>query len=115
MSFTLTRSDGHAITFNAWTWKPITALLINAQLIDGETFELLQYNLGTELSGAQVGSIAVFLDRYVSSLSTSTVRILNDLTESDTEDDGTFFRDPAQLHRNYSASVESLRQFRDFC
>lgn len=42
-------------------------------------------------------------------------RVLLDGTRTMTPDDGVFYRDPAEGHRNYGTTREVLRQFAEAC
>ncbi|KAB8188447.1 hypothetical protein FH608_044215 [Nonomuraea phyllanthi] len=112
MSWTLETPDGRTLSVNAWNWRPALELLESAGVLDAETAELLGYNILVELGGEDARRIAAFLDSYLSTAPAGG-RVLLDGSVTTEPDTFEFHRD--DLARNYSATVEWLTRFRDFC
>lgn len=112
MSWTLETPDGRTLGVNAWNWRPALELLESAGVLDAETAELLGYNILVELGGEDARRIAAFLDSYLSTAPAGG-RILLDGSVTTEPDTFEFHRD--DLARNYSATVEWLTRFREFC
>jgi hypothetical protein len=112
MSWTLKTPNGESLDVNAWNWRPTLELLKKSGTLDADTTELLGYHSDVELTGEQAQRIATFLETYLANIPAGG-RVLHDgliTTEPDTFE---FHRD--DLDRNYSATVEWLTCFREFC
>jgi hypothetical protein len=92
-----------------WAWRPLVNLL---QESPGA-------GLGTDWFLAEVGEeqaarIADFLDGFLQRQGAEW-RLLLDGSITGVPDTGEFYLDPADSHKNYSASRQWLTDFRDFC
>jgi hypothetical protein len=112
MSWTLETPAGASLGVNAWNWRPTVELLERAGIIDAETAGLLGCNIDVELSGEQARRIAEFLDTYLAGLP-GDGRVMLDGSTTTEPDTYELHRD--DLSRNYSATADWLRTFRDFC
>jgi hypothetical protein len=113
MSFYLIPHQGESIKVNVWTWSPFVELLREKKVLPQETLEAMDFNSSIEVSSEEVEKIVVFLDHYINTLSGKTKRIQYDFSEEETEDTGELHRQ--NFEKNYSISVEWLKEFRDFC
>jgi hypothetical protein len=106
----------HSRYCNAWNWRPTVELIRATGLIDDERLKRMGSNCsGVEVSEAEARAIARFLQEQVLPRLRPQDRVLLDLGVTDVPDDGTFHREPAELHKNYSASYEWLEEFATFC
>ena len=93
MSIILERSDGTDLRVNAWNWGVLHHLVAGADLFPTEIWEPKRFNGGGTLQAPEVATLADFL----------TERVLSRLREGERIFyDGTFYRDPGELWRNYS-------------
>ncbi|GGO81671.1 hypothetical protein [Nonomuraea cavernae] len=97
---------------NAWTWRPTLALLEDGKVLDPDTTTMLGVNGHMPITAQEAARIADFLDTYLNGLPADG-RVRLDGTVTTDPDTHQFHR--ADLDRNYSASTEWLRTFRDFC
>jgi hypothetical protein len=111
MSWVLEKPDGTYLRANAWTWRPVVALLERHHLLDAEKLELLGYNVTVEITGDEAGRIAAFLDDYLDTVPAAGRVLLDGSVTTEPETDELYRYDP---ERNYSAIVGWLREFRVF-
>jgi hypothetical protein len=100
---------------NWWNWRPTVELIRASGLLDNERLELMGYNAGAEVTEQEARAISKFLEDRVLSGLNSDERVLLDLAVTGEPDDGTFYRDPEEHHKNYGASREWLQKFAAFC
>jgi len=75
----------------------------------------MNYNCGMEVTKEEARSVALFLERKILPSLQPGERIMLDGTTTNVPDDGTFYREPSELFKNYGASDEWLRLFANFC
>ena len=116
MSIILERSDGTDLRVNVWNWGVLHHLVAGAAVFPTETWEHLRFNGGGTLQASEVAILADFLTGRVLPRLCEGERIFYDGTITDVPDDGTFYRDPRDLWKNYSlhrtvlvAVIEFLR------
>src|SRR5262245_37216498 len=100
---------------NWWNWRPTIELLRQSGLFDAERLELMGSNACAEVSESEARAVAQFLEQQVLPALRPGERVMLDGSVTDVPDDGTFYREPAEQFKNYSASEEWLRRFAAFC
>jgi hypothetical protein len=100
---------------NWWSWRPTIELLRVSGLFDAERLELMGTNSGVEITESEARAIAQLFEERVLPTLRPGERMLLDGTVTDVPDDGTFYREPSEQWKNYSASEEWLRRFVTFC
>src|SRR3954466_11537677 len=90
---------------NFWNWHPTVELIRTAKLLDaGRLDGLHQQCCATCVSREEARAIARHLRETVLPSVPSDARVLLDGTVTSAPDDGTFYRDPSDADRNYSAT-----------
>ena len=102
MSITLERSDGTELRVNAWNWGVLHHLVAKADLFPAELWEPKRFNGGGTLEAPEAATLADFLAERVLPRLREGERMFYDGTITDVADDGTFYREPGELWRNYS-------------
>lgn len=102
MSIVLESADGRDLTVNAWNWGVLHHLVARADVLPEEVWEPKRYNGGGELDARQVAALADFLEQAVLPRLRDGERMFFDGSVTDAPDDGTFYRDEAELWKNYS-------------
>ena len=118
MSFILTDTSDNTrrLQLNAWHWRTILMLLDVADALPKERIEVMGISGACPtLSRHEAQSIATTLRSKVLSGLESDERILIDGAITKEPDDGTFFRDPKDHHRNYSTNAQVIERLCDFC
>jgi hypothetical protein len=109
------QQDDRSENCNWWNWRPTIELIRSLGLIDDERLDLMGSNAGAEVTQQEAQAIGKFIAKRVLPGLRPGQRVLLDLTVTDAPDDGTFYREPGEQHKNYSATERWLRRFADFC
>lgn len=113
MGFDLTPAHGDDVRINGWNWRPTLELLrFNHVISDQKAEEMGWQCCGIQVDAHDAERIAAFLDRYLEHLDPQ-ARVFLDGTTTTEPDTFEFYRD--DLAKNYSATAQWLRRFRDFC
>jgi hypothetical protein len=113
VAFILDSPSGGQLHVNKWNWHPTVELMARAGLITRERAEHLHYNCGGEITADEALQIAGFLNSYVRSMSPGDRLLIDGKVTGEP--------DTFELHRgedwdkNYSATLEWLQKFQDFC
>ena len=100
-----------------WNWRSPTIELIRCtNALDSERLDGLHEGMSaTRVSRDEARAIARHLRQRILPLLAPDSRVMLDGTATTEPDDGTFYRDDANSHLNYSATRSWLEQFADFC
>ena len=93
---------------NAWNWGVLHHLVTRGDLFSAEDWEPKRSNGGGQLDPSQVLALADFLEAKVLPQLHDGERMFFDQTVTDVPDDGTLYRDEAELWRNYSLRQDVL-------
>jgi hypothetical protein len=118
MSFILvdTANDENDFQINSWNWRTIVMLLEKHSAFDAEKLELMGTSCGyPTLSKEEADHLASVLRTKVFPGLADDDRLMIDGTITKTPDDGTFYRDPAEWHKNYSTTKAMMLRLREFC
>ena len=118
MSFILTDTgrEGHDLQLNAWHWRTILAILDSLAVLPKERIEIMGISGACPtLSREEARKIAGALQASVLPRFASDDRVFIDGTVTKERDDGTFYREEKDMHRNYSTNGEVLRKLCSFC
>ncbi|MEJ7735145.1 MAG: hypothetical protein WKG00_38905 [Polyangiaceae bacterium] len=108
MSIILERSDGRDMRVNVWNWGVLHHLVAEAALFSAAVWEPKRFNGGGDLGVQEVAALADFLTERLLPRLREGERIFLDGTVTDVPDDGAFYREEADLWRNYSLHREVL-------
>ncbi len=118
MGFDLTdgADNERILLVNFWNWRPTVELVRAANIVDARRLEGLHQGMSaTRISRQEARSIARYLRERVLPDLPPESRVLLDGTVTTEPDDGTFYRDNADSHLNYSATRSWLEEFAEFC
>ncbi len=102
MTLILKAADGRDCVVNGWNWGVLHRVVELAGVFPDEVWGPKRSNGGGELDGAQVATLAGFLEREVLRFLEPGERLLANGEITNVPDDGTFHRDEDELWRNYS-------------
>ena len=101
MSVTLTAADGRDLKVNAWNWGVLHHRVLLADLFPEECWAPVRSGHGA-LSPDDAARLARFLEEQLLPRVPVGHRMFVDGSVTDTPDDGTFYRAPDELVKNYS-------------
>lgn len=120
MSVTLVDNsdETHDLQINNWNWKTIGRILRAIEALSAERLDAIDncglgYSPSFERTEARAISYAL-RSKVIAGLSEGE-RIMIDGTTTMVPDDGTFYREPDEVHKNYSTSREMLEKLCAFC
>lgn len=108
------RDRNRSVRCNWWNWRPTVELIRSLRLFDDHRLDMLSDGFG-ELTEAEAKQLAEGLERHVLPGLRPGQRVLLNGIVTEMPDDGTFYRDIAEQHKNYSAHYEWLVKFTEFC
>jgi hypothetical protein len=118
MSFILkdAANDDHDLQLNAWHWQTILALLDSLAVLPKEKIEVMGISGACPiLSKEEAQEIAIALRDKIIPMFSPEDRVFIDGTVTKEPSDGTFYREPTEMHRNYSTNGAILRKLCAFC
>jgi hypothetical protein len=118
MSFILVDSldEKRDLQLNAWHWRTILSLLEASASLPKERLEVMGMSGACpKLSREEARLIASAIRSKILSGLKPNERIMIDGTLTTEPDDGTFFRDPREQHKNYSTNAVVLNKLCAFC
>ena len=108
--------DNKILFVNFWNWRPTVEIIRAANLLDDERLEGLHQQISaTRISRDEARAIARYLHKVVLPTLHPESRVRLDGTVTTEPDDGTFYRNPEDVSRNYSATRNWLENFANFC
>ena len=118
MSFILTdKADGrHDLQINAWHWRTILMLLSACKALPEERIEVMGISGACpELSESEVHQVAEVLRGQVLPSIEVDDRIMIDGTMTKTPNNGKFYRESSEFHKNYSTNKDVVTKVCEFC
>lgn len=118
MSFTLIDMgrDGYEFRANVWSWRTTLEIIRSLDIINSSKLRLMESNgNGIKIEQEEAHLIGKTLyDEILPKLEPNKRMFIN-FTITDEPDDGTFYRNPEEMWKNYSVSYQWLKDFADFC
>ncbi len=108
MSIRLETEDGRALKINAWNWGVLHEIVTKRKLFSDDVWGPKRGNGGGSLDSDQVRTLVEFLEHDVLPYLSPGERLYHDGSVTSVPDDGTFFREEADLWKNYSLQHEVL-------
>src|SRR5262245_55224669 len=106
--------DDHVFDINFWHWPAIVEPVRACAVLPDERVDPLHEPFVGGLTEAEARAVAAGLrERMLPTLAASE-RVRLDGSRTLEPDDGTFHREPAEQHRNYSTNREVLEEFAAF-
>jgi len=117
MGVTLFDHDSEAVVFdiNFWHWRAIVEAVRSLHVLPDERIDGLHTPFVGELSEEEARLVGSALrERLLPTLGEEERLLLDGRTTTEL-DDGTFYRDPTEQHKNYSTNRRVLEKFADCC
>jgi hypothetical protein len=117
MGVTLFDQVSNEVVFdvNFWNWRAIVEAVRALDVLPEQTVEALHTPFASALTEAEARLVAEAIRTRLLPTLADDERVLLDGKRTTEPDDGTFHRDPAEQHRNYSTNREVLAEFADCC
>ena len=104
----------HRMRLNSWHWRALVEIVRGLGVVSDEEIEAMEdKRLGLEREPARRVAVAI-RDRVLPDL-VAGERVMLDGSRMMEPDDGTFYREASEAHRNYSTNREVLEEFAAFC
>jgi hypothetical protein len=109
------KSDAIVFDVNFWHWRAIVEAIRSLGVLPEKRVDALHEQFVGELTQEEARAVtAAIRERLLPTLADDE-RLLLDGRRTTEPDDGTFFRDPAEQHRNYSTNRRMLEVFVKCC
>lgn len=117
MGVTLFDHSSDAIVFdvNFWHWRAIVEAVRSLAVLPDDRVDPLHQPFIGELTQAEARLVGAAIRERLLPTLTDDERLLLDGRRTSEPDDGTFHREPAEQHRNYSTNREVLAEFARCC
>ncbi len=97
-----------------WQWRSTVELIRSLGLFDNDRLDVLSDGIG-EFDASESTVIASHFEQHISPRIQPSQRFLLSGSITDELDDGTFYRNPEEQHKNYSVGRAWLIKFTEFC
>jgi hypothetical protein len=114
MSIILVAADDRDCQINAWNWGVLHEIVREAGVFPEDFWARYRFNCAGALEADKVRILADFLDSRVLGRLRPGERMLPDGKTTDVPDDGTFYRDPKEMEKNYSLDRDVLIKLIEF-
>lgn len=114
MSIILVTADDRDCQINAWNWGVLHEIVLEARVFPQELWARYRFNCAGELDADKVRILADFLESRVLGRVRPGERMLLDGKTTEVPDDGTFYRDPKEMDKNYSLDRNVLVRVIEF-
>ena len=117
MGVTLFDRRSNQIIFDVsfWHWRPIVEAIRSLQVIPGARVDALHQSWIGELTEVEARVVAEAIRERCLPTLWDEERLLLDGRRTTEPDDGTFYREPDEQHKNYSTNRQVLEQFARCC
>ena len=117
MGMTLFDQKTDAIIFdiNFWHWRAIVEAIRSLGVLPESQVDALHEQFAGELTEGEARVVSAALRERLLPTLADGERLLLDGRRTTEPDDGTFYRDPAEQHRNYSTDRRVLEEFARCC
>lgn len=117
MGMTLFDQKSDAIVFdvNFWHWRTIVEAIRSLEILPEKRVDALHEQFVGELTQEEARAVAAAIRERLLPTLADDERVLLDGRRTTEPDDGTFYRDPAEQHRNYSTNRRMLEEFANCC
>jgi hypothetical protein len=109
------KTDTIVCDVNVWHWRAIVEAIRTLGIIPDKRVDALHEQFVGELTKKEVRAVAAAIRERLLPTLTDDERLLLDGRRTTEPDDGTFYRDPAKQHRNYSTNRRTLEEFAKCC
>jgi hypothetical protein len=109
------KTDTVIFDVNFWNWRPIVEAIRALRILPLARVDALHKQFEGELTEVEARAIAVAIRERLLPNIADDERLLLDGRRTTEPDDGTFYRDPAEQHKNYSTNRRVLEEFAKCC
>ncbi|WP_437995090.1 hypothetical protein WMF26_27445 [Sorangium sp. So ce185] len=109
------KTDEVVFDINFWHWRAIVEAIRSLCVLPAERVDALHEPFVGELSRDEARAVAAAIRERLLPTLQEGERLLLDGRRTTEPDDGTFHRDPAEQHRNYSTNRQVLDEFAKCC
>jgi hypothetical protein len=108
-------TDAVVFDINFWHWRAIVEVVRGLAILPDERVEQMHEPFVGELTEVEARLVGAAIRERVLPTLTDEDRVLLDGSRTTTPDGGTFHREPAEQHRNYSTTRTVLEEFAEAC
>ena len=109
------KSDAIVFDVNFWHWRAIVEAIRSLGVLPEKRVDALQEQFVGELTQEETRAVAAAIRERLLPTLADDERLLLDGRRTTEPDDGTFYRDPAEQHRNYNTNRRMLEEFAKCC
>ncbi|XXX71971.1 hypothetical protein WMF30_30425 [Sorangium sp. So ce134] len=109
------KTDEVVFRINFWHWRAIVEAIRSLRILPEERVDALHEPFVGEWSRDEARAAAAAIRERLLPTLQEGERLLLDGRRTTEPDDGTFYRDPAEQHRNYSTNRQVLDEFATCC
>ena len=109
------KSDAIVFDVNFWHWRAIVEAIRSLGVLPEKRVDALQEQFVGELMQEESRAVAAAIRERLLPTLADDERLLLDGRRTTEPDDGTFYRDPAEQHRNYNTNRRMLEEFAKCC
>jgi hypothetical protein len=109
------KTDAIVFDINFWHWRAIVEAIRSLRVLPDSRVDALHEHFLGELTQDEARAVgAAIRERLLSTLADDE-RLLLDGRRTTEPDDGTFYRDPSEQHKNYSTNRRVLEEVAQCC
>jgi len=109
------KSDAIVFDVNFWHWRAIVEAIRSLGVLPEKRVDALHEQFVGELMQEESRAVAAAIRERLLPTLADDERLLLDGRRTTEPDDGTFYRDPAEQHRNYNTNRRMLEEFAKCC
>src|SRR5262249_48437964 len=109
------KTDAIVFDVNFWHWRAIVEAIRSLTVLPGSRVDALHEQFVGELTEDETRAVSAAIRERLLPTLADDERLLLDGRRTTEPDDGTFYRDPAEQHRNYSTNRRVLEEFARCC
>jgi hypothetical protein len=109
------KTDAIVFDINFWHWRAIVEAIRSLKVLPEARVDALHEQFNGELAEAEARAVAAAIREQLLPTLGEGERLLLDGGRTTEPDDGTFYRDPAEQHKNYSTNRRVLEEFAQCC
>src|SRR5262249_41632095 len=109
------KTDAIVFDVNFWHWRAIVEAVRSLGVLPDARLDALHEQFVGELTEQEARSVAAAIRERLLPTLRDDERLLLDGRRTTERDDGTFYRDAAERHKNYSTNRRMLEEFAKCC
>ncbi len=109
------KTDAIVFDVNFWHWRAIVEAVRSLGVLPESRVDALHEQFNGELTEGEARTVAAAIREWLLPTIGDDERLLLDGRRTTEPDDGTFYREPAEQHKNYSTNRRVLEEFAKCC